>query len=209
MKGSIPVKVGRLVANLALNPSYLSRTVRHNLINGATPLDLELPWFSYAAIDFLAGHVRPEMEVCEYGSGGSTLFFGRRTRRVVSIEDNEKWFSLVSERVTRLGLTNVELNLYPFDFKNPVGFEKSAYLNALPNSLFDIIVIDGSEEWDQVRPVCFNHAENFVKPGGLIVVDDSWRYPSLRAKNRAKRHQIFQSVGPCRPGVTSTDIFFY
>src|SRR5947208_17175251 len=142
MKGSLPVKIGRVVANLALNPRYVPRTLRHNVINGASPLDLELPWFSYAAIDFLAAELRPEMEVCEYGSGGSTLFFARRTRRVFSIEDNEKWFSLVSERVTRLGLKNVELHLYPFDFKNPVGFEKSAYLNAVPKSLFDIIVID-------------------------------------------------------------------
>jgi hypothetical protein len=43
----------------------------------------------------------------------------------------------------------------------------------------------------------------------MIVVDDSWRYPELRAKNRAKRFSVFQSVGPCRPGVTSTDVFFY
>ena len=48
-----------------------------------------------------------------------------------------------------------------------------------------------------------------IKPGGIIVVDDSWRYPKLRQENRAQKHRIFQSVGPCRPGVTSTDIFFY
>ena len=74
---------------------------------------------------------------------------------------------------------------------------------------FDIVVVDGSEEWTQVRPVCFQYAENFVRKGGIIVVDDSWRYPVLRRENKAKRYQVFQSVGPCRPGVTSTDIFFY
>jgi len=209
MKGSIPAKIGRLVANLALNPHYVPRTLRHNLINGATPLDLELPWFSYAAIDFLSKQLRADMEVCEYGSGGSTIFFAKRTRKVFSIEDNEKWFGLVSERVKQLGLQNVELKLFPFDFKNPTGFEKSDYLHAIPNRKFDVIVIDGSEEWNQVRPICFEHAEKFINPGGLIAVDDSWRYPALRAKNRAKRHQVFESVGPCRPGVTSTDIFFY
>jgi len=209
MKGSVPVKIGRVVANLALNPRYIPRTLRHNVINGATPLELELPWFSYGAIDFLAEGLTPEMEVCEYGSGGSTLFFARRTHGVFSIEDNPGWFELVTERVKKLGLKNVELTLCPFDFKNPVGFEKSDYLRAIPARKFDVIVVDGSEEWQQVRPVCFQHAEKFIKPGGMIIVDDSWRYPALRTNNRAKGHQVFQSVGPCRPGVTSTDVFFY
>ena len=209
MKGSLPVKLGRLVANLALNPRYVPRTIRHNVINGATPLDLELPWFSYSAIDYLAKYLTPEMDVCEYGSGGSTLFFARRTHTVFSIEDNESWYQLVTGRVKELGIQNVRIKLCPFDFKNPVGFEKSDYLLAMPDRKFDIIVVDGSEEWNQVRPICFEHAEDFVKPGGCIIVDDSWRYSSIRNKNRALRHQVFESVGPCRPGVTSTDIFFY
>lgn len=209
MKGSVPAKIGRLVADFAKHPQYLPRTFRHNVINGSTPLDLQLPWFSYAAIDFLAGHLTPEMRVCEYGSGGSTLFFARRTREVFSIEDNATWYELVSQRLKKLGLTNVQMKLCPFDFKNPVGFEQSAYLKAIPHRKFDVIVIDGSEEWDQVRPTCFHYAENFVKPGGLIIVDDSWRYPALRRENNAREHKVFQSVGPCRPGVTSTDLFFY
>src|SRR5256885_13380082 len=98
MKGSLPVKIGRVVANLALNPRYLPRTLRHTVINGASPLDLELPWFSYAAIDFLADELTPEMEVCEYGSGGSELFFGGRTHRVFSVEENPKWVPVVSRR---------------------------------------------------------------------------------------------------------------
>jgi hypothetical protein len=40
-------------------------------------------------------------------------------------------------------------------------------------------------------------------------VDDSWRYPSLRASAKTKRYKVFRSVGPCRPGVTSTDLYFY
>src|SRR5207245_4849460 len=111
----VPIKTGRVLANLALNPRYLPRTLRHNVINGASPLDLELPWFSYGAIDFLADHLTPEMEVCEYGSGGSTLFFARRTRGVFSIEDNATWFALVTNRVKDLGLKNVEVKLCPFD----------------------------------------------------------------------------------------------
>ena len=149
------------------------------------------------------------MSVFEYGSGGSTLFFARRVRTVISTEDNAAWIEKVRRRLTELSLKNVELQHHEFDFKNPKEFENSAYLNSIPPQKFDVIVVDGAEEIVPVRPNCFYHAENFINPGGIIVVDDSWRYPELRRKNRAVGHRIFKSVGPCRPGVTSTDIFFY
>lgn len=209
MHGTIPQKIGRVVADLVRHPQYVSRCITHNVVNGKTPLDLALPWFSYAAIDFLEEFLEPQMTVCEYGSGGSTLFFARRVKSVFSIEDNPKWFELVRQRLHHDSLQNVTMELCPFDFKDPVGFEHSAYLHAIPDERFDVIVVDGSEEWIQVRPQCFKRAENRVKPGGIIVVDDSWRYPQLRKKNQARDHKIFQSVGPCRPGVTSTDVYFY
>lgn len=209
MHGTLTQKVGRVVGNLITHPQYISRCISHNVINGSTPLELEIPWFSYAAIDFLESFLKSDMSVCEYGSGGSTLFFAKRVKSVFSIEDNPKWFELVSKRLKEQEIKNVELKLFPFDFKNPTGFENSEYLNAMPDQRFDVIVIDGSEEWTQVRPVCFEKAQDRVKKGGIIVVDDSWRYGKLREHNRAESMKVFESVGPCRPGVTSTDVFFY
>ncbi len=209
MHGTVPQKIGRVIGNLILHPQYISRCLTHNVINGKTPLDLELPWFSYAAIDFLEKFVKPTMSVFEYGSGGSTIFFAKRAAKVFSVEDNPKWFQWVSRRLQQQGLTNASLKLCEFNFKDPVGFQNSAYLHAIPDEKFDIIVVDGSEEWTQVRPICFEKAEARVKDGGIIVVDDSWRYPILREEHHARRLQVFQSVGPCRPGVTSTDVFFY
>jgi hypothetical protein len=208
MQGSSSRKIARLIGNLIVCPKYFPGYLQTNLLS-KQPLDLELPWFSYAAIDFLRSFLGPQMSVFEYGSGGSTLFFGRRVRTVISTEDNATWFENVGRRLTELSLKNVELQHHEFDFKNPKGFENSAYLNSIPSQKLDVIVVDGMEEAVPVRPTCFYHAENFINPGGIIVVDDSWRYPELRRKNRAINHRIFQSVGPCRPGVTSTDIFFY
>ena len=209
MQGTVPRKIGRVLINLIQHPQYISRCLAHNVVNGKTPLDLEVPWFSYSAIDFLDTFLEPNMTVCEYGSGGSTVFFARRVQSVFSIEDNPKWHELVTNRLREKALRNVTMKLCPFDFKNPDGFETSDYLHAMPNEKFDVIVVDGSEEWAQVRPVCFRKAEAHINRGGIIVVDDSWRYPALREKHHAKSLRIFQSVGPCRPGVTSTDVFFY
>lgn len=209
MHGTVTRKIARVISSLALNPQYIRRCVRHNLINGRTPLDLEIPWFSYAAIDYLDKHLRPEMEVCEYGTGGSTIFFAKRTQSVFSIENDPKYYDLIRERIEKQGLQNVTVQLHPFDFKQSDNFEHSSYLHAIPDSRFDMIVVDGSEEWVPVRPLCFAKAEARIKPGGMIVLDDSWRYPELRKNNQARRLLTFKSVGPCRPGVTSTDIFFY
>jgi predicted O-methyltransferase YrrM len=209
MHGTVPQKICRAVGDLLLHPQYISRCLADNVFNDKTPLDLEMPWFSYAAIDFLERYLEHHMKVCEYGSGGSTIFFARRVKSVFSIEDNRTWYNLVSSRLKEKGINNAQLKLAPFDFKNPVGFENSEYLNSIPDDPFDVIVVDGSEEWVQVRPTCFRHVESRMKPGGIIIVDDSWRYPGLRKENRAQRHQVFQSLGPCRPGVTSTDVFFY
>ena len=209
MHGTVSQKIARAVGNLLSHPQYISRCLSHNVFNDKTPLDLEIPWFSYAAIDFLEGYLQPPMTVCEYGSGGSTLFFARRTQSVFSIEDNPTWYNLVSARLQEKGIKNAKMKLAPFDFKKASGFEESEYLNAVPDEKFDVIVVDGSEEWTQVRPICFQHVEPRIRPGGIIIVDDSWRYPSLRKENKATRHEVFQSLGPCRPGVTSTDVFFY
>jgi len=209
MQGTIPQKIGRVVADFCLHPGYMPRSVVHNVIARKSPVDLELPWLPYAAIDFLDDYLEPHMTVCEYGSGGSTLFFARRVKWVHSIEDNPAWFNLLSSRLHAKSIGNVTLQLYPFDFKNPAGFEHSQYLHAMPDKLFDVIVVDGSEEWTRIRPVCFEKAQSHINKNGIIVVDDSWRYPEIRQKHAAKRFQTFQSVGPGRPGVTSTDVYFY
>jgi SAM-dependent methyltransferase len=209
MQGSVSRKIGRLTADLVRHPQYIWRCLAHHPLQNSSPLDFEIPWFSYAVIDFLKEFLQPHMLAFEYGSGGSTLFLARRVKFVFSVEDNRVWFERVSQVLDNKKISNVNIQLRPFDFKNPVGFEDSAYLKALHAQSFDVIIIDGSEEWTQVRPLCFRHAENFVREGGIIVVDDSWRYPSLRTDHKAKRMETFQSAGPCRLGVTSTDIFFY
>jgi predicted O-methyltransferase YrrM len=209
MNGTLSAKIGRAAADFVRHPAYASRYAKHNLFNDKTPLEHEIPWFSYAAIDFLDGFLRPDMTVCEYGTGGSTVFFARRVKSVFSIESDPAWFARVNAELAARKLANATVCLHPFNFKETAGFPESGYLHAIPDRKFDVIVVDGMEEWDQVRPACFAKAENHIKAGGIIIVDDSWRYPQLQQQNRAWKHQVFASVGPCRPGVTSTDVYFY
>jgi hypothetical protein len=195
MRGSPLTKTARLASYLAAHPAELPRYARHLL---STPIRARLPWFSWAAIDFLKTYLQPNMTVFEYGSGGSTLFFSDRVEAVTSVEDVPEWHALIARRIKDEGLT--------------VDYRLSAPGNAHIETLTDpynVIVVDGSEDWPDhiVRPAFFAHAEKFVIKGGIIIVDDAWRYDELISKKANRRE--FTSTGPCRPGVTRTDIYFY
>ncbi len=204
MHGTTPEKLVRLSSYLFHNPKELGRYLAYCR---SAPLHARVPWFSWPAIDFLNGYLRGNMTVFEFGSGGSTLFFGERVSRVTSVEDNGEWHDVIEAEIKRQSKKAIE---YRFESSNVGEYESTPYVQALDRP-YDVIVVDGSEEWpDQtVRPVCFWRAERFVAPGGIIVLDDSWRYEKLNLGGNATTVQRFQGVGPGRFGVTSTDIFFY
>jgi hypothetical protein len=202
-------RVAKLAAHLLQHPGNVPRYVAHNLITRKPPVELELPWFSYGAIDFLKEYLRLEMRVFEFGSGGSTLFFAQCSRSVTAVEDNAHWCEIVATKLAARGIKNVDLRHVPVTFTTEKAFTKSDYLQMVRQSVFDVIVVDGTEWTTNVRPICFQAAEERIRPGGIIVVDDSWRYRELRQVNRAGRVELFESVGPARFGVTSTDVYFY
>lgn len=209
MKGSNLTKISRVFANLATHPQYIPSYLSSGPLSAKSPLDRGLPWFSLSAIHFLDSFVSKSMNVFEYGSGGSTVYFANRAGSIVSTEDNKDWLERVQTELAASGIANVTLQYRSFDFHRAENFERSDYLYSIPDRAFDIIIVDGTEESIPVRPTCFHHAESRVAPGGIIVVDDSWRYPELRSLNHAKSFREFRSIGPCRPGVTSTDVYFY
>ncbi len=137
------------------------------------------------------------------------MFLAQRCFSVVSIEDDANWRTEVTQQLQREGLMNVQVQYCPFDFRDPVNFGESGYLQALNGDPFDAIVIDGQDWTFSERPLCFERAESLIRPGGIIIVDDSWRYTELRESAKALRYEVYESVGPCRYGVTSTDVFFY
>jgi predicted O-methyltransferase YrrM len=151
--------------------------------------------------------------VFEYGTGGSTLFLAQRALSVESVENEEAWLVKTRGVLEKQALKNVNLHFEPFDFSNLAGFEQSSYLQKLSQS-HDLIVVDGEDHYhfDQkfsARSLCFRHAQEFVQPGGIILVDDSWRYPEIRESSHCKKLVVHESTGPCRKGVTSTDLHYY
>lgn len=148
-----------------------------------TMVRLDVCWWNFktmAEVDrFLSGRNKPE--VFEYGSGASTLWLARRAFSVVSLEYDDGWFASMKRHTQHAG--NVELRLVPPDAqpaKDPLyrsekkGFEDRSFFDFASAirtfAAFDLIVIDG-----RARAACLKEAVAHLKPGGVILFDDTHR----------------------------------
>jgi precorrin-6B methylase 2 len=202
-------RVLRVAQWLALRPQDVLPYARHGLGSRRTPLELGMPWWSFGAVAAVGQLLRSDMDVFEFGSGGSSIFLAGRAGSVICVEDEEKWAARVQDEAGKRGLRNLTVLHRPFDFHYPKDFAESSYLAALGEADFDVIVVDGKEESGPVRDACFWKAEEHIKPGGFIVLDDSWRYPQVKARNKALNWTDHKGTGYCRVGVTSTAVFAY
>lgn len=201
-------RLRKLLGNLLVNPDLIPNYFRHNILKKQLPIDLELPWWSYRAIEYVDKIVQGK-RIFEYGTGGSTLRFSKKANYIVAVEDDEKWVSIIKDRLDKSNISNVNISYCPFDFHNPKNFEKSDYLRMVDSGNFDIIIIDGQDWTFRERIKCFRYVESRMQSGQFIIVDDFWRYEELSNSHNAKNLNILESVGPCRYGVTSTAVFSY
>lgn len=202
-------RVLKVVAHLALRPQDAAPYLRYGAFGRKSPIDLGMPWWSFGAVEALSARLLPSHDVFEFGSGGSSLYLARRARSVTCVEDQPNWAERVESEARKLGIGNLTVLRRPLDLSDGAGFLESAYLLALAGRKFDLIVIDGAEGKEPLRESCFQRAEDFIREGGMIIVDDFWRYPRLRVLNRATGWKEYKGTGYCRRGVTSTCIFHY
>jgi predicted O-methyltransferase YrrM len=202
-------RIGKLTSSLVSNPSLIYPYVSKSLLNNKLPIDDALPWWSFQAIEY-ADSVFPGKSIFEFGTGGSTLRYAKVCPSITSVEDNAEWLKIVRNRLEKNNIGNVKLIYRYFDFVHPKNFSDSAYIRAYDGSKqYDVVIIDGQDQTFRERIDCFKYVEPTIKAGGIIVVDDWWRYVELLDSNRAKSVKVFESVGPCRYGVTSTAFLHY
>jgi hypothetical protein len=209
MKGSNLTRVCRVVNDLLLTPKHIPKYFKYSM-SKQTPIDFGLPWISFGAIEFLnKWPINEDTEILELGGGGSTIFFGKKKAHVTCLESSVIWAERLSTKCKENNLINVDIKIFEYDYSNQESFLESDFYHEISSKKYDIILVDNYEEDVLLRPACFYNAEKSIKEGGIIILDDSWRYSRVREFNSAKKHVIFKSIGPCRYGVTSTDIFFY
>lgn len=80
---------------------------------GTKCLENGVPWQVPGSIFKEDEHCRDEDVVLELGSGGSTIFFAKRCKNVISIETDPSWAAVVSNRLNELDIKNVTLLCMP------------------------------------------------------------------------------------------------
>lgn len=177
----------------------LFRTAFQRLVKRQT----EVPWMAPAAVSYLDSVIQPSWTIFEFGSGASTAWYAKRARSITSVENNREWFNQVSARMSLEGVNNCKLELLETPEAFPVFIEK------FDDDAFDLVIVDGSEPRPGHRLECLAAARPKVKPGGMIVLDDSDRVEYRRADDELANWPVmrFVDVKPFPLAAVETSVY--
>lgn len=176
---------------LVFDYGQLKSSIRERSINRKGE---KIPWYTYSAIEFLSQLDFSDKSIFEYGSGNSSFFWAKRSKELISIEDDEKWYKLVSEEI----LLNQEIVLLE---------NREEYSNFIKSThrKFDVIIIDAKYRMD-----CAKSSIEFLNSDGIIILDNSDWYPDVAKYIREQNFiQVdFAGFGPINGYTWVTSIFF-
>jgi len=152
-----------------INPVYVVRRLKLALYEAQHPGE---PWMAQRAIRVIEDYLRPSDHGFEFGSGRSTLWFARRVKHLVSIEQDAKWVAHVKTELTKANIHNVDYRHINVEEggTSPQDIDKP-YVLAIsdePDDSLDFVVVDG-----HYRQACILSAKSKLKIGGMLVLDNS------------------------------------
>ncbi len=128
------------------------------------------PWLTQEANALLAMWLRETDSGVEFGAGRSTLWFGKLTASLASVEHNPVWYQKVSQMLEKQHVSGVTLELH----EQQEGVEMPDYVRVLerfPLESIDFVLVDGV-----YRDSCALEAIPRIRPGGLLIIDNVNRY---------------------------------
>lgn len=144
------------------------------------------PWLTYDSVKILENLIKSNDKVLEFGSGQSTRWFVTKTKNIISLEHDPKWYQSTQQ------ITQAKVIL---------GQTKPKYLailSKIKNNSIDICLVDG--QW---RRDCLLGVFKKIKTGGMIILDnaetilpiwwssnsfqDSWQYLGHPEKNKTNK----------------------
>ena len=140
-------------------------------------------WMHDDEIKAIEGYLKPTDLFFEWGSGGSTIKFGKMVSKYVSVEHDYNWYMKMNNELRNRGLAH-KVFLFHVPSNHPRTFptkyeEFENYINFKydDKTKFDKILVDG-----RGRQFCAESALSFIKEDGLLFVHDYFernRYLSI------------------------------
>jgi hypothetical protein len=158
-----------------------------------------VPWYTYPALEYLRQLDFRDSDVFEFGSGYSTLFWATRARRVVSVDDDREWASVLSGQLPENCELIIETDLYEY----PNTIQRSG-------RSFDVVVVDGAAR-GKTRLECSRRAIQCLRPGGMVILDNSdWLPESASFLRESGLIQVdMAGLGPINGYAWCTSFFLH
>lgn len=155
-----------------------------------------LPWYTYPFILFLKPRLEADFQVFEYGSGSSTRWYAARVGHITAVEHDHDWIAQIKPKLP----TNAEV------LERPLG---DSYVKSVQSTgvKYHIIVVDGRN-----RVKCAKYAADFLRPDGVLILDNSEREWYTCAKEylaeQGFRRLDFIGMAPIVGIETCTSVFY-
>jgi hypothetical protein len=170
------------------------------------------PWWNSRAVSYLEHRLPVGGSVFEWGSGGSTAWFSDHGLEVTAVESEIEW----AERV-RHECPDVNLIFVPGADSGYLRSESEfrdrgrhffddyvAIIDQCEDSSLDVIVVDGL-----CRVECAKRCVPKIKPGGVIIIDDTNFTFVSSAGEPFETWRSYQARGFKRPGFPVFETQFF
>lgn len=198
----------KVLQSFLRHPEDLPRLPRYLRERDAPTIGLRSPWWPYRAIDWVGTALPRNPRVFEFGGGGSTLWLEDRDATVTVVEHDEQWHNQLTQLLgsgTRLLFRPASASGTITSLAAPGHFD--SYVKTVQEEAddsLDLVIVDG-----RARVDCAREAVSKVKPGGLLLIDDTDRpryQPAIDMLSGWERHD-FAGVKPGQRQPAQTSVW--
>ena len=193
--------ISRYPQSLIRNPQWLRQRT-------AATMALRQPWWPYDAVSWMTTRLPSRARVFEYGGGGSTLWLEDRGAIVTAVEHDGEWYKQLAGQVaseTELLYVPPEATGVITSASAPGFFDTyAAAIDDRPDGSLDLVIVDG-----RARIECARRAMPKVRPGGLLLLDDTDRHryqPALEMLGIWEPH-VFSGLKPGQRSPAQTSVW--
>ena len=154
-----------------LNFNFIQSVISQSVYEINHPMS---PWITIEMINILENILKSSDSGFEFGSGSSTIWFGKKTAHLMSDEHNKLWFDKVGKMIIDNKLSKKIDLIYVNkvnEIKNSGALSYTEPIKNIKNNSLDYCFVDGL-----FRDDCILLALPKLKHGGILIVDNVDNY---------------------------------